>query len=113
MIKYRKVMIPIFTLLVVGCATLEVSPGKHSNFKNAPINEGARAGIVSYSKEALIEEDERQEAYNTMAKSCNGAYKILKEEVKRGAGDYLTDKNYVLGLDEDRVYITFRCVNHR
>jgi hypothetical protein len=45
-----------------------------------------------------------------MSESCHGAYKILKEEVKRGAGDYVTDKDYVFGLNEDRVYITFACV---
>ena len=103
-------MIPVLTLLVAGCTNLEVSPGKPSHLKNAPVNEATRAGIVSYSKEALIEEDERQDAYNTMAESCHGAYKILKEEVKRGAGDYVTDKDHVFGLDEDRVYITFKCV---
>ena len=110
MFTYKKVMIPLLTLLVVGCTNLEVSPGKKSNLKNAPINESSRAGIVSYSKEAIDEDDERQDAYNTMAESCNGAYKILKEDVKRGAGDYITDKNYAFGLDEDRVYITFKCV---
>jgi len=110
MFTYKKVMIPLLTLLVVGCTNLEVSPGKKSNLKNAPINESSRAGIVSYSKEAIDEDDERQDAYNTMAESCNGAYKILKEDVKRGAGDYITDKDYAFGLDEDRVYITFTCV---
>ena len=103
-------MIPLLTLLVIGCTNLEVSPGKQSNFRNAPINESSRAGIVSYSKEAIDEDDERQDAYNTMAESCHGAYKILNEDVKRGSGDYLTDKEYVLGLNEDRVYISFKCV---
>jgi len=113
MFIYKIIMIiTMFVFLIVGCADLEVRPGKHSNLKNAPINESSRPGIVSYSKEAWQEEVERQEAYDTMSESCNGKYKILKEEVKRGAGDYLTDKDYVLGLDKDRVYITFVCVNH-
>ena len=98
-------------LILSGCAEMEVSPGKQNLLNNAPINESSRAGIVSYSKEVFDEDDERQEAYDEMAESCHGAYKILKEELKRGAGDYLTDKDYVLGLDEDRVYIHFVCVN--
>ena len=110
MFKTKIIITVALALLVLGCAQLEVSPGKSSNLKNAPVNEINRAGIVSYSKEAIDEEDERQEAYNTMAESCHGAYKILNEEVKRGAGDYLTDKDYVWGLDEDRVYISFACV---
>lgn len=107
----NKIIIVVLALLVSGCAELEVSPGKKSNLLNAPVNETSRAGIVSYGKESIDEDAERQEAYNIMAQSCHGAYKILKEEVKRGAGDYLTDKDYVLGLDEDRVYIHFVCVN--
>ena len=110
MFKTKIIITVALALLVSGCAELEVSPGKRSNLKNAPVNETSRAGIVSYSKEAINEEDERQEAYNTMAESCHGKYKILKEELKRGAGDYLTDKDYVWGLDEDRVYISFACV---
>jgi hypothetical protein len=110
MFKTKIVIMVALALLISGCAELEVSPGKKSNLKNAPINETNRAGIVSYSKEAIDEEDERQEAYNAMSESCHGAYKILKEEVKRGAGDYMTDKDYVWGLDEDRVYISFACV---
>jgi len=104
----------VLALLVSGCAELEVSPGKRSNLRNAPLNETTRAGIVSYSKEALDEKYERQEAYNTMAKSCHSQYEILKEEIKRGGDDYLGDDGkYVMGLDEDRVYITFSCVNKR
>jgi len=110
MFIYKTIMIT-GALILSGCAEMEVSPGKRNLLNNAPINESSRAGIVSYSKEVFDEDDERQEAYNTMAQSCHGAYKILKEEVKRGAGDYLTDKDYVLGLDEDRVYIHFVCVN--
>lgn len=113
MYKYKIMIVSTLALLVSGCAELEVSPGKHSNLKNAPINENSRAGIVSYSKEAIDEDDERQEAYDTMAKSCHGAYKILKEEVKRGNGDYLDDKELIIGTSETRVYITFECVNHR
>ena len=109
MFKTKIVITVALVLLVSGCAELEVSPGR-SNLLNAPVNETSRAGIVSYSKEAISEEDERQEAYNTMSESCHGAYKILKEEVKRGTGDYMTDKDYVWGLDEDRVYISFACV---
>ena len=110
MFKYRIITMPILTLLILGCVNLEVSPGKQSNLRNAPINELSRAGIVSYSKEVFIEENERQDAYDTMAESCNGAYRILNEEIKRGAGNYITDEDYVLGLDEDRVYISFICV---
>jgi len=111
MFKYKIMITVILALLVSGCAELEVSPGKHSNLKNAPINENSRAGIVSYSKDAIDEDDERQEAYDTMAESCNGAYKILSEDLKRGNGDFLTDKDYALGLSDDRVYIRFECVN--
>lgn len=108
----HKIMITVtLALLVSGCAELEVSPGKHSNLNNAPINENSRVGIVSYSKEVIDEDDERQEAYNTMAESCHGAYKILKEELKRGNGDYLGDKELIIGTNDDRVYIHFMCVD--
>ena len=110
MFKTKIVITVALVLLVSGCAELEVSPGTRSNLLNAPVNETSRAGIVSYSKEAISEEDERQEAYNAIAESCHGAYKILNEEVKRGSGDYLTNKDYAWGLDEDRVYISFACV---
>jgi hypothetical protein len=112
MFKYNIMITVTLALLISGCAELEVSPGKHSNLKNAPINEHSRAGIVSYSKDAIDEDDERQEAYDTMAESCHGAYKILKEELKRGNGDYLGDKELIIGTNEARVYISFECVNH-
>jgi len=111
MFKYNIMITVTLELLISGCAELEVSPGKHSSLKNAPINEHSRAGIVSYSKDAIDEDDERQEAYNTMSESCHGAYKILSEDLKRGNGDFLTDKDYALGLNDDRVYIRFECVN--
>jgi len=111
MFNYKIMITVTLALLVSGCAELEVSPGKHSNLKNAPINEQSRVGIVSYSKDAIDEDDERQEAYDTMAESCNGAYKILNEELKRGSGDFLSDKEYTLGLNDDRVYIKFVCLN--
>ena len=110
MLKNKIIITIALVLLVSGCAEVEVSPGTRSNLLNAPVNETSRAGIVSYSKEAISEEDERQEAYNAMAESCHGAYKILNEEVKRGSGDYVIDKNYAWGLDEDRVYNSFACV---
>ncbi len=112
MFKTKIIITVALALLVSGCAELEVSPGKRSNLKNAPVNETSRAGIVSYSKEAINEEDERQEAYNTMAQSCHGTYKILKEELRRGSSDYLGDNGkFILGLDGDRIYIHFECVN--
>ena len=110
MFTYKTMIITGIALILSGCAEMEVSPGKSSHLKNAPVNESSRADIVSYSKEALDEEDERQEAYDEMAKSCHGAYKILKEEVKKGNGDYLNDKELVIGLDDTSVYITFKCV---
>lgn len=111
MLKNKIIITVALVLLVSGCAELEVSPGKKSNLLNAPVNETSRAGIVSYSKEAIDEDDERQEAYNTMAQSCHGAYKILNEELRRGSGDYLSDNGkFILGMDEDRVYIHFACV---
>lgn len=103
-------MITAVALVLSGCAEMEVSPGKQSHLNNAPVNEASRAGIVSYSKEVIDEEAERQAAYDEMAKSCHGAYKILKEEVKKGNGDYLNDRELVVGLDDTRVYITFVCV---
>ena len=111
MFTYKTMIIASVALIFSGCAEVEVAPGKQSHLNNAPINESSRAGIVSYSKEAINEEEERQDAYNEMAKSCNGAYKILKEEVKKGNGDYLDDKELVIGLDDTRVYITFKCIN--
>ena len=110
MFIYKTMIIASIALILSGCAELEVSPGRQSHFNNAPVNESSRAGIVSYSKEAIDEEAERQDAYDEMAKSCHGAYKILKEEVKKGNGDYLDDKELVIGLDDTRVYITFKCV---
>ena len=110
MFEFRPLMFLMGVLLLSGCAELEVSPGKQNEFKNAPVNEGSRAGIVSYSKEAFDQDDERQEAYDEMAKSCHGAYTILKEEVKKGNGDYLNDKDVLIGLDDTRVYITFKCI---
>jgi len=113
MLKTKIIITVALALLVSGCANLEVSPGKKSNLKNAPVNETSRAGIVSYSKNAIDEDDERQEAYNTMAESCHGAYKILKEELRRGSGDYLGDDGkIIMGTNEDRVYISFACVNY-
>jgi len=112
MLKNKIIITVALALLVSGCANLEVSPGKKSNLKNAPLNETSRAGIVSYSKNAIDEDDERQEAYNTMAESCQGSYKILNEELKRGNGDYIGDKgDLAMGLNEDRVYIRFACVH--
>ena len=112
MLKNKIIITVALVLLVSGCAELEVSPGKKSNLLNAPVNETNRAGIVSYSKEAIDENAERQEAYHTMAQSCHGAYMILNEELKRGSGDYLGDNGkFIMGLDEDRVYIHFVCVN--
>ena len=112
MLKTKIIITVALALLVSGCANLEVSPGKKSNLKNAPVNETSRAGIVSYSKNAIDEDDERQEAYNTMAESCHGAYKILKEELKRGNGDYIGDNGKLaMAMNEDRVYIRFVCVN--
>lgn len=109
---FKTITMVALALLASGCAELEVAPGKRSNLRNAPINEATRAGIVSYSKEAMDEEDERQRAYNTMAKSCNGKYKILKEELRRGSSDYFSDGGkFVMGMDEDRVYIHFTCVD--
>ena len=107
-----KIMITVaLVLLASGCAELEVSPGTRSNLLNAPVNETSRAGIVSYSKNAIDEDDERQEAYDTMAESCHGSYKILNEELKRGNGDYIDDNGEVaFGMNEDRVYIRFACV---
>ena len=110
MFKYKVMITVSLVLLFLGCAELEVSPGKHSSLKNTPVNEDGRAGIVSYSKDVIDEDGERQEAYDTMAESCNGTYKILNEEIKRGNGDFLTDKDYALGLNDDRVYISFVCV---
>jgi len=112
MLKTKIIITVALALLVSGCANLEVSPGKKSNLKNAPVNETSRAGIVSYSKNAIDEDDERQEAYNTMAESCHGAYKILKEELKRGNGDYISDNGKLtMAMNEDRVYINFVCIN--
>jgi len=113
MYRYKIItMMALILWLLSGCAELEVSPGKKSNLYNAPVNEYSRAGIVSYSKEAIDEDDERQEAYNTMTESCHGSYRILKEELRRGNGDYLSDNGKLnMGMDEDRVYITFVCVN--
>ena len=112
MFKIKIAITVALLLLVSGCAELEVSPGKKSNLKNAPLNETSRAGIVSYSKNAIDEDDERQEAYNTMAESCHGAYKILKEELKRGNGDYISDNGKLtMAMNEDRVYINFVCIN--
>ena len=110
MFTYKTMMITSLALILSGCAEMEVAPGQQYHFNNAPVNESSRAGIVSYSKEAIDEKDERQEAYDEMAKSCHGAYKILKEEVKKGNGDYLNDRELVIGLDDTRVYITFACV---
>ena len=110
MFIYKLTLMIAGALILSGCAEMEVSPGKQHHFNNAPVNESSRAGIVSYSKEAIDEDAERQEAYDEMAKSCHGAYKILKEEVKKGNGDYLNDKGLVIGLDDTRVYITFACV---
>ncbi len=110
MFIYKIMIIASIALLLFGCAELEVSPGRQSHLKNAPINESSRAGIVSYSKEAVDEDAERQDAYDEMAKSCHGSYKILKEEVKKGNGDYLGDKELIIGLDDTRIYITFKCV---
>ena len=99
-------------LILSGCAEMEVAPGQQHHLKNAPVNEASRAGIVSYSKEAFDEEAERQEAYDAMAKSCHGAYRILKEDVKKGDGDYINaNGDFVVGIDDDRVYITFECVD--
>ena len=112
MLKTKIIITVALALLVSGCANLEVSPGKKSNLKNAPVNETSRAGIVSYSKNAIDEDDERQEAYNTMAESCQGSYKILNEELKRGNGDYIGDNGKLtMAMNEDRVYISFVCVN--
>lgn len=112
MFTYKTIMIAGIAMILSGCAEMEVSPGKQSHLKNAPVNESNRAGIVSYSKEAIDEDAERQEAYDEMAKSCHGAYKILKEEVKKGNGDYLGDKGELaMGMNEDRVYIHFACVH--
>ena len=109
--KDKIAMIIVGIFMLSGCAEMEVSPGKQNHLNNAPVNESSRAGIVSYSKEALDEDDERQEAYDKMAKSCQGAYKILKEEVKKGNGNYLNNEEFVMGLDDTRVYITFACVD--
>lgn len=112
MLKNRIITTVALVLLVSGCAELEVSPGKKSNLKNAPVNEKSRAGIVSYSKEAIDEDAERQEAYDAMTESCHGSYRILNEELKRGNGDYLSENAEVaFGMNEDRVYIRFTCVN--
>ncbi len=113
MVKDKIAMIIIGIFVLSGCAEMEVSPGKQNHLNNAPVNESSRAGIVSYSKEALDEDAERQEAYNEMAKSCHGAYKILKEEVKKGNGDYLGNGELLMGLDDTRVYITFACAGIR
>jgi len=112
MFRNQIIITVALALLVSGCAELEVSPGQKSNLLNAPVNETSRAGIVSYRKEAIDEDDERQEAYNTMAQSCHGSYKILNEELRRGNGDYIADNGKLaMGMDEDRVYIHFVCVN--
>ena len=112
MLKNKIIITVTFALLVMGCAELEVNPGQQNNLRNAPVNETSRAGIVSYSKNAIDEEDERQEAYNTMAESCHGSYRILNEELKRGNGDYIDDNGEVaFGMNEDRVYISFACIH--
>jgi len=112
MFKTKIMITVVLALLTSGCVELEVSPGKRSNLKNAPLNEANRAGIVSYSKEVIDDDEERQEAYTIMSESCRGSYKILKEELRRGSGDYLADNGkFILGLSGDRVYIYFACVN--
>ena len=110
MFTYKIAIATVATLILSGCAELEVAPGNLSHLKNAPVNESSRAGIVSYSKGAFDEEDERQNAYDEMAESCHGPYKIIKEGIKKGDGDYMNGDKLVLGLDDDRVYITFKCV---
>lgn len=100
-------------LLFSGCAEMEVTPGKESHLRNAPVNEKSRAGIVSYSQEALDEEGERQEAYDAMAESCHGPYQILKEEVKDESEDFIAlgkKGDYLMSTGDSRVYITFRCL---
>ena len=100
-------------IMLSGCVEMEVAPGKKSHFRNAPVNEKSRAGIVSYSQEALDEEDERQEAYDEMAESCHGPYQILKEEVKNESGDFIAlgkDNDYLMNTGDSRVYISFRCL---
>ena len=109
MYKYKFLVAITAALVVSGCAQLEVSPGKHQNLNYAPINEASRSGIVSYSKDAIYKDGERAKAYETMAKSCNGPYKIIKEEIKRGNMDMVTEGVAILNLN--RVYIHFKCVN--
>jgi len=104
--------VSIFLFLFAGCvARVDKLPGSVEKLKHAPVNANEQYGVVSYDIDDG-EDGARQDAYDEMYKICNGKYKIIKEEIKKGDTAFGTkiDDNAFIMDSETRVYIKFMCV---
>jgi hypothetical protein len=95
-----------------GCMSAEMVSSPNSGSAYAPVNEGARSGVVKYLNDgaAYVRDQRREDAYKQMYTACNGHYKILAESSNPEGGAAFTSGSTSYWAQSNYWYIQFGCI---
>jgi hypothetical protein len=101
--------------LSLGCsASMVTKPGTVASAPAAyaPVNEGARPGVVKYLNEGIgsVREKRRQDAYKKMHEACGGPYRIDAEGPRVEGGVVVPVGDAAAVIPSQYWYIQFSCV---
>lgn len=107
-----RLVVPLITVgLLTGCtsATMVSSPTSGSAY--APVNEGARSGLVKYLNEGadFVRNQRREDAYKQMYAACSGRYRIEAEGSNPEGGAFITSGQGAYWAQASYWYIQFAC----
>lgn len=103
----------VVVCLLSGCTAKMVSrPGSISASQYAPVNEGARSGVIKYLNQGAesIVKKRRADAYRQMYEACGGTYRIDAEGPRAEGGAAVPIGEAAVIATTEYWYIQFSCV---
>ena len=95
-----------------GCVSADMVSSPNSGAAYAPVNEGARYGIIKYLNDGadFVRNKRREDAYKQMHQACNGRYRIDAEGSNPEGGAFINSGSSALFVQSNYWYIQFSCI---
>jgi hypothetical protein len=97
---------------LAGCVSADMVSPPNSASPYAPLNEGARSGVIKYLNAGadIVREQRREDAYKQMHQACNGRYRIDAEGPNPEGGTVINSGASAFIVPSNYWYIQFSCV---
>lgn len=97
---------------LAGCVSADMVSPPNSGSAYAPVNEGARSGVIKYLNDGadFVRKQRREDAYKQMHQACNGHYRIDAEGANPEGGGVINSGPTAFFVQSNYWYIQFSCI---